>query len=178
MADNSQNTKSSETLLSQRPIVNETEVIALAQSFFGIHASSDVKEFDSYGDRNFYLKGKRNRSEFDSDEVSNTEEEFVLKILNYVDSADCNLVDAQNEFCLVLSKNGFQCPVPVQSLNGDYKVMWKNSRSHESSEGVTEAVRLLRFVPGQLLKDIQCSPDLLYDLGKYMARFNQVAQVS
>ena len=178
-------TSQPDTLLLKRPIVDTTQALALAQLFFGFYGT-DIKEFESYDDRNFYMKGSFERREQTGEENTsitdevyiNTEEEFVLKVLNYVDSADCNLVDAQNEFCLGLSKNGFQCPVPVQSLNGDYKVMWKNSKSHESSEGVTEAVRLLRFVPGQLLKDIHCSPDLLYDLGKYMARFNQVAQVS
>jgi len=61
-----------------------------------------VKELVSYDDRNFYMKGTLPHHEngLQTSEIC----EFVLKILNHVDSENISFVNAQNEVMLHLKE--------------------------------------------------------------------------
>lgn len=180
-----------------RPSVDKMKAIRLTNLLFGLHVtdSSQVKEFVSYDDRNFYLKGalpgnvKERGNHHDQRQMN--EGEFVLKILNHVDSKNIPYVNAQNEIMLHLKACGFVCPVPVRSLNGEFTVECEvESSNFEYEEDQKQtlnqqghpvhricAVRLLSFVPGKLLKDVSCTPDLLFNLGCYVAKINKALQV-
>ena len=180
--------KNGSALILKRPLVDKTQAAELARQLFGFHVSSPklVKELVSYDDRNFYLKGTfklpeetRNSEDPATNDAAKPakEEEFVLKVLNRIDSALNGLVDAQNEMMLFLNQNGVECSCPVKSLDGNYNVMWKNNI--RGVAGVhTESVRLLKFVPGKLLRVVPCSPNLLGDLGRFVANFSKVLKVS
>ena len=169
-----------------RPCVDKKEAVRLAGIFYGLCISdiSQVKEFVSYDDRNFYMKGTLPNQSNSSDEG----EEFVLKILNHVDSENISFVNAQNEVMLHLKEHGFICPVPIMALNGDYAIQYKTSYSETSgaedkAKGErtpvrTYAVRLLRFVPGMLLRDVRCTSYLLFSLGCYIAKMNKALKVN
>ena len=183
-----------EPLALLRPYVDQKRAVTLASSFFGLRVSdsSQVKEFVSYDDRNFYLRGTlpnlpnhANKRRRNCGPQTN-EDEFVLKILNHVDSENISYVNAQNEIMLHLSAHGFVCPVPAKSLSGEYTLEWElKSESNGGKENVKEkefcvrvyAVRLLSFVPGKLLKDVPCTPGLLFNLGRYVAKMNKALQV-
>ncbi|XP_068755630.1 hydroxylysine kinase-like [Montipora capricornis] len=174
-----------------RPTINKKEAVKLASTLFGLRVSdpSEVKEFDSFDDRNFYMKGTftNHSSEF-SEETPQLakEDEFVLKILNHLDSEDLANVNAQNEIMIHLKAHGFDCPIPIQSVDSAYTVVCtlKSSGNHDEMEKMknegapsrVHAVRLLRFVPGKLLKDVSCTFNLLFDLGRYVARMHEALQ--
>ena len=168
-----------------RPSVDKKEAVRLAGILYGLCVSdlSQVKEFVGYDDRNFYIKGTLPNHPNSSVE----EDEFVLKILNHVDSENISFVNAQNEVMLYLKEHGFICPVPIMALNGEYAIQYKTSYSEisgakdkpkgEQMPVRAYAVRLLRFVPGLLLKDVRCTSYLLFSLGCYIAKMNKALQV-
>ena len=86
-----------------KPSVTTDAAIALARTHFGVAAvPSSVKIFDSYDDKNFFL-----RSASDG-------REYVLKVHNGADSG-CDgedFLDAQNAVLVHLDEAGFACPVP------------------------------------------------------------------
>lgn len=182
-----------EPLALLRPNIDKQGAVRLARLLFGLHVSDSslIREFVSYDDRNFYLKGtllKHCSKDDNLDQQLVTEGQFVLKILNYVDSENIPYVNAQNEMMLHLKARGFVCPVPVRSLKGEYTEQCKlESYKCRDDEGKPEekglpvrvnAVRLLSFVPGKLLKEVPCTTDLLYNLGCYIAEMNKALQVS
>ncbi|XP_029179294.2 hydroxylysine kinase-like [Acropora millepora] len=171
----------------KRPIVDKDEATELASLLFGLRVSDQlqVREFDSYDDRNYYMRGtlthRPANENTDGALLQANEDEFVLKILNNLDSENLPYVNAQNEMMLYLNARGFNCPVPMQSLKGPYTLLYK-SKSSEEKMGNKEvsyrehAVRLLSFVPGRLIKDVSCTTDLLFDLGTYVSKIHIALQ--
>lgn len=171
----------------KRPTVDKDEATELASLLFGLRVSDQlqVREFDSYDDRNYYMKGtlthRPANENTDGALLQENEDEFVLKILNNLDSENLPYVNAQNEMMLYLNARGFNCPVPMQSLKGPYTLLYK-SKSSEEKMGNKEvpyrehAVRLLSFVPGRLIKDVSCTTDLLFDLGTYVSKIHTALQ--
>ena len=173
-----------------RPCVDKERAVKLASSLYGlnVHEPSRVKEFVSYDDRNFYMKGALpSFSNQGNAGLTTREGEYVLKILNHVDSENISVVNAQNEVMLHLKEHGFACPIPVRSLSGEYTIQCEleTSETKRRKEDFIEqeppsrvyAVRLLTFVPGILLKHVCCSRDLLFSLGCYIAKMNKALQV-
>ena len=170
-----------------RPYVDKQGAVRLAHSLFGLRISdlSKVKEFISYDDRNFYLKGVLPSRE--NKEWNSSEDEFVLKILNHVDSQNISYVNAQNALLLYLKEHGFVCPVPMKSSSGELTVECQLSpyglggcEENTKEQGLPpriNAVRLLSYVPGKLLKDVRCTKDVLFNLGRYTAKINMVLRV-
>ena len=168
------------TLALIRPLVDTQRAIRLACSLYGLSISdpSLVREFVSYDDRNFYMKGTLSDH---ANGLQTSECEFVLKILNHVDSENISFVNAQNEVMLYLRKHGFACQVPLRALSGEYTTTCcltsSDARNEENEKARVNAVRLLSFVPGKLLKDVPCTPELLFSLGCYVAKMNKALQV-
>ena len=191
--DNKMDVNSNETesggghLTLTRPYVDKQGAVSLAHSLFGLRISdlSKVKEFISYDDRNFYLKGVLPSQE--GKEGNSSEDEFVLKILNHVDSQNISYINAQNVLLLYLKEHGFVCPVPMKSLSGELTMECQlssyglsGSEENAKEQGLPpriNAVRLLSYVPGKLLKDVRCTKDLLFNLGRYTAKTNKVLKV-
>lgn len=177
--------KNEGTLALIRPSVDTQGAIQLACSLYGLRISDPllVKEFVSYDDRNFYMKGTLPEHTNDGERLQNSEDEFVLKILNHVDSANISSVNAQNEAMLYLKEQGFSCQVPARAVNGEYTTMCcltSSDGGHEGKENLparVNAIRLLSFVPGKLIKDVPCTPRLLFNLGRYVAEMNKALQV-
>jgi len=162
-----------------RPVVDIQKAVGLARSLYGLRISGPtlVKEFVSYDDRNFYMKGKLPDHE---NGPQTSECEFVLKILNHVDSENISFVNAQSEVMLYLEKQGFTCQVPLRTLNGELAAiccLTSDAASEVNHKARVNAVRLLSFVPGKLLKDVPCTPELLFNLGCYVAKMNKALQV-
>lgn len=161
-----------------RPVVDTQKAIGLACSLYGLSISDPtlVKEFVSYDDRNFYMKGTLPDHE---NELQTSECEFVLKILNHVDSGNISFVNAQNEVMLYLKKQGFTCQVPLRALNNEFAAiccLTSDAASEGNHKARVNALRLLSFVPGKLFKDVPCTPGLLFNLGCYVAKMNKALQ--
>ena len=184
MSDESKANEGQLTLI--RPVVDKDEAIRLACTLYGLKLSDicHVKEFESYDDRNFYLKGTLpHHVDFAHDRLRQNGDEFVLKILNHVDSRDIVYVQGQNEALLFLKEMGFNCPAPIKALNGEYAVTCAiKCGNAETSDGNKQlerihVVRLLSFVPGKLLVDVPYKAELLFSLGCYTAKMDKVLQV-
>ena len=177
-----------------RPSVDTVGAVRLACSLYGLNISdpSLVREFVSYDDQNFYMKGTlphvhHVHGNDGEGLLRKSEDEFVLKILNHVDSENISSVQGQNEALLFLKEMGFTCPVPSRALNGEYTIKCslksvevgntgKETEENEQSDRV-HAVRLLRFVPGKLLRDVPCTAEVLFSLGRFSAKTNKALQV-
>ena len=162
-----------------RPVVDIQKAIGLACSLYGLSISdpSLVKEFVSFDDRNFYMKGTLPDPE---NGLQTSECEFVLKIMNHVDSENISFINAQNEVMLYLKKQGFTCQVPLRALNGKYAKTCRltaDVTSEGNEKARVNAVRLLNFIPGKLFKDVPSTPELLFNLGCYVAKMNKALQV-
>lgn len=68
-------------------------------------------------------------------------------------------------------RRSVRCPVAVRNVFGQL-------HSLETLGGQQHAVRLLEYVPGELLKDVPRSDALCYQLGEFVANLDNKLQVS
>ena len=184
-----------------RPDVSKECAIRLASALFRISIleKCKVEEMESFVDRNFYLQGVCEEKLLENDATLNmatrsiistveSPREYVLKVLNSVDSKEIGYVEAQNSAMLLLQEHGFKCSVPLKSKAGLYIEMCSlgyfghqtldvSAREKGAHACPMHAVRLLDFVPGKLLGSIKMTDDLLFELGQYVASVDKVLQV-
>ena len=120
--------KESFPLLPRKPIVTTDQAVAMATQLFNLRIAdvTSVKELYSYDDRNFFMRGFLMREEKEM-EVSECKE-YILKILNHVDSSHECLTEVQCDAMLFLQSRGYHCPVPVPSTRNTYFVKCKIPR--------------------------------------------------
>ncbi|KAF5281979.1 hypothetical protein FQA39_LY00503 [Lamprigera yunnana] len=112
-----------------------------------------IVELNGYDDKNYKI------SIIHEDEKV---EEYTFKIMNWMDSKNIPLVEAQNDMMLFLNDKGIVCPKPINNVHGKYYSMEKFA----SGEHV---VRLLNYIPGTILHQIQPTSQLYYEIGRYVA---------
>lgn len=120
--------KESFPLLPRKPTVTTDQAVAMATQLFNLRIAdvTSVKELYSYDDRNFFMRGFLMRGEKEM-EVSECKE-YILKILNHVDSSHECLTEVQCDAMLFLQSRGYHCPVPVPSTRNTYFVKCKIPR--------------------------------------------------
>ncbi|XP_075986078.1 hydroxylysine kinase isoform X2 [Anticarsia gemmatalis] len=149
-----------------RPIIDHEGVKLLAERLYGISAL-ELIELNGYDDKNFKIVEDPN--------VKNplittpSEHGYVLKIMNSIDSKDVAVVEAQNEIMNFLAARSVTCPKPIRNVYG-------HLYSIETIDGRQHAVRLLNYVPGDLLQDVPKSEALLYQLGEFAANIDTKLQ--
>ncbi|XP_068624119.1 hydroxylysine kinase [Battus philenor] len=142
-----------------RPQIDHEGVRLLVERLYGISVL-ELTELAGYDDRNYRITEDPN--------VKNplipqpSAHGYVLKIMNSMDSQNLAVVEAQNEIMNFLSSRGVRCPRPVRNVFGQL-------HSLEALGARRHAVRLLHYVPGQLLKEVPRSDALLYRLGEFVA---------
>ncbi|GJQ76157.1 hypothetical protein Trydic_g1902 [Trypoxylus dichotomus] len=143
-----------------RPQLTLDDAKQLVTKLYGFMCKS-IYELDGYDDKNFKVTVEGNRQ-------SDKEEEYVLKILNSLDSRKAALIEGQNELLLYLSNNKINCPTPIQTLTHTYY-------SIEKLESGQHIVRLMRFIPGvTLLKASDPTPCLFTEIGTFAANLDKV----
>lgn len=187
--------------LPRRPLVTKCQAVAMATRVFNLEIKNDssVKEMDSYDDRNFYIQGFLQGASQHSD--SPACEEFVLKIMNHVDSNHEYLIQTQCNVMSFLRTRGHKCSSPVPSIFGSSFVMCKiprnipNNRVALTTDGSKDgfrsefevyhgeeyleeeyfvcAVMLLRFVHGTVLNETPLTTQLLFDAGMAVGRLDR-----
>ena len=110
----------------------------MATQLFNLHMAdaTSVKELCSYDDRNYFMRGCLMREE-DEMEVSGCKE-YVLKVLNYLDSSHECLTELQCDAMLFLQSRGYHCPVPVPSIFNTYFVKCKIPRGSQTGSVALE----------------------------------------
>lgn len=145
-----------------KPEVTVEDVHRLVRTFYNLEVIS-VKELNSYDDRNFFVKVK------DDSVLPNVSDRcphgYLLKVLNSLDSKASALIDAQNQMMLYLSQHGILCPRPVQNIERKLMALTKLNGGE-----VKNIVRLLTYIPGDILASVDYTPNLLYQIGEMVAK--------
>lgn len=135
------------TLLKHTPAFEVEAAQTIASEFFGIRTSA--RQLPSERDQNFLL--------------SEGDEKFVLKIANALEARD--FLEAQNFVLKHLAERVDFCQELVPATSGEEIV------SVSSANGETYLVRLVRYLPGVPLAEIEPhSPSLLRDLGRKLGQ--------
>lgn len=121
----------------------------LLSKLYGLKAVS-VKELNSYDDRNFLFKVDNKHDNPHIGLIS--EDGYILKVTNFVDSKDSDFTDAQNSMILHMAGKGMDVPAPVPNLTNKLRSI----EDLETAGGVVAGhmVRLLKFIPGKTLYQV------------------------
>ena len=147
----------------EKPVCSKETAIKIAKELYGlaVDASCKVKEMESYDDRNFYLKG----TIVGCADVK----EFTLKVHNGVESDTPIVLEAQNAILTHLSDAGFDVPTPMKTA-ADELIAYTELPLKHTGKPKRHAVRLLAWVKGKMLADIECDACLLYNAGAWRTR--------
>ncbi|CAF4956565.1 unnamed protein product [Pieris macdunnoughi] len=149
-----------------RPTVDHEAVKLLVERLYGISVL-ELTEMNGYDDKNYKIIEDPNVK---NPLITNHSPfGYVLKIMNSMDSKNVSFVEAQNEIMNFLLTRSVTCPKPVRNVFG-------HLHSVENIGGKQHAVRLLEFVPGELLKDVPTSEALFYQLGEFVANLDNKLQ--
>ncbi|CAK1547570.1 unnamed protein product [Leptosia nina] len=149
-----------------KPIIDQDGVKLLVERLYGISVL-ELIELNGYDDKNYKIVEDPNvKNPLITNHSSHG---YVLKIMNSMDSQNVSLVEAQNEIMNFLLTRSVTCPKPIRNVFG-------HLHSIENIGGKHHAVRLLEYVPGELLKDVPKSEALFYQLGEFVANLDNKLQ--
>ncbi|XP_076279380.1 hydroxylysine kinase-like isoform X3 [Lasioglossum baleicum] len=151
-----------------RPPGSEHIVSVLLEKLYGLKVTK-ITELNAYDDRNFYIICENLHKNPHIDSVS--EDGYVLKIVNSLDSRKSHVVDAQNEMLIFLNERHITCPLPVKNVNGEY-YSFETLSAQNSEESY--AVRLLVYRPGALLHRVPITSDLLRNVGRFTGKLDNI----
>ncbi len=137
-----------------------------------------VKQLPSYEDRNFYLKA----SSKEGSDV-NVTSGYVLKVYNSTTTQE--LVEGIGSVLTYLKSRGFTCPAPVASREGctvltlfEAQILLQDAAVVHSRRKPKFCVVLQTYIPGILFDKVaDPSPQLLYDVAKYVGEIDAALQV-
>ena len=170
------------------PSLSPQGVVKLLKEYFPFKSVTErsVEELVSYDDRNYYFRGQflANIPKTMSGH-SSSENEFVLKLLNWRDSEIRSTVEMQTEVKKFLFSKGLHVPFPVPSLNGSEIVTLSGSSLFSYSEVSCDSqaaqyyyhARVLTYLPGKLLSDVFVSPSVMFKLGEYIGSVSREMKV-
>lgn len=149
-----------------RPHLSQQMAMKLVQRLYGLKDITIV-ELNGYDDKNYHVKicGDKNESHLWA-------HGFVLKVMNSLDSQKLSLTEAQTEIALYLGAHGVNCPQPVKNLSGNYYSL--EELTENDTNGRKHVVRLLTYQPGKLLKEVPCTQQLMFKVGKFVAQLDHV----
>ena len=132
-----------------KPVDVTAQVADILQRGWGLVLVGEPRALESYDDRN-YAVSARNGSSPEAEL-----QRFVLKIHNGVESAQCDVLKAQDAAMRFLAKGGVNCPVPVDPVvttdDGNGALFCQNLPV-ASGESPQLVVRLLSWVPGETMQ--------------------------
>lgn len=161
-----------------RPLVSPKMAVNLAKKIFDLRvpASPSIKELDSYEDRNFYIRGSLPRDK--------QEREYALKVSKYGESERGGILDEISDVMFHLHNNGISCSVPQPTVRGKLYEMKEFAITPTAKQGNEIrpeycgcSVRLLSYVPGEMIRAIPCSLSMFYQVGRFAAKVDKVLEV-
>ena len=179
-----------------RPCVDLEFAEQLARKLYNFERISEIKELDSFSDRNFYVRGHKcitGQEEVASNFYPNHLEqgEYVLKILNSDDSKHGDLVEAENAAMYFLRERGFPCPLLFPLAGGVDTISLvripvssnakcgANKNTLQTAEYEWCMARLISFLPGQTARSLErkMSFENLFMVGKFIGNLSKAFQV-
>ncbi|KAL6053257.1 hydroxylysine kinase-like [Balamuthia mandrillaris] len=169
----------------------ETSMTSASSQEIGEEAVKQVKELKSlpsYDDQNFYVRlGYLRAGEEQEDE------EYVLKVSHSKEEE--GLLSLQAAILRRLEERGVSCPSLILTDEGNELTTIASSSSFLSSSSLEETsssspecrqklggedetfmVRMLRFVPGKMLRSVQHTPPLLRSVGSSLATVDKALE--
>ncbi|RWS02853.1 hydroxylysine kinase-like isoform X2, partial [Dinothrombium tinctorium] len=147
-----------------KPNCNELTAVDLVHRFYGFKVI-ELTEMNSYDDRNYLITVEER-------ETNCNLIQYTLKITNSLESSVPNLIEAFNEMGIYLKQNGLTVPYPIPSKDGKLLVRVRLSEKSEAEN----AVRLLTFIPGKLIREVEYTKPLLYEAGKLLAKLTNALE--
>ncbi|XP_033220105.1 hydroxylysine kinase [Belonocnema kinseyi] len=151
-----------------KPILTQENAIEIVEKLYGLRVSK-ITELNAYDDKNYHIIG--NKQEFNNPYINEVSQDgYVLKIINSLDSKKTLMIEAQTELLLFLNKKGISCPLPVKCISGSYFSLQKINPETEEEH----AVRLLVYLPGEILTNVPKTNELMLNVGKYVATLERI----
>jgi hydroxylysine kinase len=148
----------------EKPVCSAEAAIKIVKELFGLTVEvGKVKELESYDDRNFYVCGTIDGSK----EVN----EYTIKVHNGVESDNSVILEAQNAILTKLSDAGFSVPTPTPTSASEL-IAYTELPLKQTGKPKRHAVRLLAWVKGKMLSDIECDACLLFNAGTYLGNLS------
>ena len=136
----------------QPPLFKKTEIKKIVYDLFGLHVN--VKNLDSDRDQNFYL-------------YTESKEQFVLKIYNSNESID--IINLQTNVLDHFQQIGSALiTVPKTIYTTDGKKLGRVEKNN-----IEYCLRLVSFIKGKQLKDIDQKSISFYELGTFIGELNK-----
>ncbi|XP_033757639.1 hydroxylysine kinase-like [Pecten maximus] len=162
-----------------KPVIPEGAVEEIVRNIYGLDVVSFV-ELISYNDRNYHVIVHDQSKNSYIPEV--WKHGYVLKILNSMDSKCPSIVEAQNSLLSHLRKQ-LSTPLPEhvlttsgESMSLETVSMEKDPKDRDSAPCGTYIVRLLKYIPGDMLDNNPCTPGLLYNVGKFIGTLSNATK--
>jgi len=131
------------------PLLSKNEASKIVLEHFGIEGIA--KDLVSYSDQNFKILGEH--------------KSYILKISNSAEAY--NVLDMQNKAMkhLAVTDMDLGLPLPLPSVNGKETIKIE-------SNGESNYVRLLHYVNGKFMKDVNQSDTMLFELGAFLGKLD------
>ncbi|KAL3864422.1 hypothetical protein ACJMK2_006106 [Sinanodonta woodiana] len=161
----------------KRAKLSDLEAAILVKNRYGLQVLSS-RELASYDDLNVHV------TVGDGWENANisilSENGYVLKVLNSLDSKKTNFVYAMHAAIRHVSEKGVQTPTPVLTVTGDEFCLEELPVDTESTSNGPETaqflVRLFHYIPGELLLGKPYTKSLCYEVGQLGGRLDRCLQ--
>ncbi|XP_077989764.1 hydroxylysine kinase-like [Glandiceps talaboti] len=118
----------------------------------------EIKEFDSFWDRNFYISSTKNQNSLHR----------VMKVLNATDSANLPFIQGIIQTLLYLGDKGITCPKPVKLMDGEY------ISCQQLTETQHHAIYMQTYIEGLPVRtlDDAISPSFAYSGGVFLGNMD------
>lgn len=172
------------------PPLIPTTVCSLLKSLYPFWDvdSSSVQELTGYEDRNYYFRGRQEIiedavgcSDSNRSRLNSKWEEFVFKVSHLTNS--CELLEGVNEVMDHLRCKEFDCSSAIVNRHGK-KISLLSDNQLISGNPTTRAgrsaqypVRVLTYIPGVMVEDMQMTHKLAYDIGELAGRVDKALLV-
>ncbi|XP_042372738.1 hydroxylysine kinase-like [Plectropomus leopardus] len=143
----------------KQPHFSQPQVVEMMKRLFNL-TTSEIRSLPSYEDQNLYVAPIEGG-------------EYVLKIMNSVDSKNPTLIEMQTYAMSVLQKNGLPAQTALPTTSGQLMSLEEIDCGYGFQKYL---VRLLTYLPGTTISKVPLTPKLLYETGKTAARMDKILQ--
>ncbi|XP_051175073.1 hydroxylysine kinase [Leptopilina boulardi] len=155
-----------------KPMINQETAIDIVKRVYGLNVIKII-ELNAYDDKNYHILCETKK--FNNQHINKISDDgYILKIVNSLDSKKINVIDAQTEMMIFLNENGICCPMPIKCIDGNYFSL-ENLKSSTTSDD-KNVVRLLIYRPGKLLINVKKTNELMFEVGKYIGTLSNKMQ--
>ena len=177
------------------PLISDTSFINLVHECYDFkHVNeSSVKRLPSYYDANFYFRGTvRNSDKGEGTDctrsINDTEEEFVLKILNTFNTYE-RVVGLSALWTHLQMKgldytrqlmNKRRSTVTTLTMQELLKLETDGPHRAELKKSAVFSIRVMRFVPGEIFDKVDkkhLTPKLMYEVGAFIGKVDTALHV-